>query len=54
MFPFQWKHTLIPILPLSIVDMLDAPVPYIVGVQPSAALDQIDFDDVVRVFLDEN
>ncbi|WOL09916.1 hypothetical protein Cni_G18669 [Canna indica] len=31
--PFQWHSLLLPILPRKMLDFLDAPVPYIVGVQ---------------------
>lgn len=32
-FPLNWKHTLIPILPEEMVDVLDAPLPYLIGVE---------------------
>uniref|UniRef100_A0A453PRJ1 UDENN domain-containing protein n=1 Tax=Aegilops tauschii subsp. strangulata TaxID=200361 RepID=A0A453PRJ1_AEGTS len=31
--PYQWQSLLIPVLPNDMLDFLDAPVPYIVGVQ---------------------
>ncbi|WOL10660.1 hypothetical protein Cni_G19419 [Canna indica] len=31
--PFQWHSLLLPILPVRMMDFLDAPVPYLVGVQ---------------------
>ncbi|KAL6912021.1 hypothetical protein ACP4OV_000826 [Aristida adscensionis] len=31
--PYQWQSLLIPVLPIDMLDFLDAPVPYIVGVQ---------------------
>ncbi|TKY62294.1 DENN domain-containing protein 5B [Spatholobus suberectus] len=31
--PFQWQSLLLPVLPRRIIDFLDAPVPYIVGIQ---------------------
>ncbi|CAM0147375.1 unnamed protein product [Urochloa decumbens] len=31
--PYQWQSLLIPVLPIDMMDFLDAPVPYIVGVQ---------------------
>ena len=30
-FPFQWQHVYVPILPASLVHFLDAPVPFIMG-----------------------
>ncbi|KAG7363292.1 DENN (AEX-3) domain containing protein [Nitzschia inconspicua] len=32
LFPFQWVGLYIPLMPLSMLDILDAPVPYLVGV----------------------
>lgn len=31
--PFQWQSLLLPVLPRKMLDFLDAPVPYIVGIQ---------------------
>ena len=39
MFPFQWKHTFIPILPINRTDILDAPMPYFIGVEPNPYLE---------------
>ena len=33
--PFQWCFSIIPIIPVSLLDMLDAPVPLIVGITPN-------------------
>jgi hypothetical protein len=58
-FPLCWKHNLIPILPAEMVDILDAPVPFLFGIE-SAILNeaQVDFEmlrqEVSQVFLDEN
>lgn len=52
-FPFLWKHTLIPILPLNRIDILDAPVPYLIGIEPNQALENYDLEnEVVIVELD--
>lgn len=32
-FPFNWKHTLIPILPAEMIDVLDAPLPFLIGIE---------------------
>lgn len=32
-FPFQWKHTLIPILPSDMIDVIDAPYPFLIGIE---------------------
>ena len=31
LFPFQWQHVYVPILPTSVSHFLDAPVPFIMG-----------------------
>ena len=31
MYPFKWPHVYVPILPPSLENFLDAPVPYIMG-----------------------
>ncbi|KAJ8377272.1 hypothetical protein AAFF_G00261810 [Aldrovandia affinis] len=33
LFPFQWQHVYLPILPASLRHFLDAPVPYLMGLQ---------------------
>ncbi|RAL43437.1 hypothetical protein DM860_012578 [Cuscuta australis] len=35
--PFQWQSLFLPILPLKMLDLLDAPVPFIVGLQQKPA-----------------
>jgi len=32
-FPFHWQHVYVPILPASMLHFLDAPVPFIMGLQ---------------------
>jgi hypothetical protein len=54
MFPFQWKHPLIPILPLGMIETLDAPFPYFIGTEPTPILEELDIDDLIRVDLDNN
>lgn len=34
LFPLCWKHVLIPILPKNMTDVLDAPVPFLIGIEP--------------------
>ena len=31
-FPFTWLYTYIPILPINLIDYLDSPIPYIIGI----------------------
>jgi hypothetical protein len=35
LFPLCWKHVLIPILPKEMTDVLDAPVPFMIGIDPT-------------------
>jgi hypothetical protein len=32
-YPLNWKHTLIPILPAEMIDVLDAPLPFLIGIE---------------------
>eukprot|EP01087_Luapelamoeba_hula_P011083 TRINITY_DN2986_c0_g3_i1.p1 TRINITY_DN2986_c0_g3~~TRINITY_DN2986_c0_g3_i1.p1 ORF type:complete len:1306 (-),score=247.99 TRINITY_DN2986_c0_g3_i1:1773-5690(-) len=54
MYPFQWHHVFIPFLPASLLDFLQAPTPYIVGVITDKLFSdqQIDLTGVVVVDLD--
>ncbi|XP_056281135.1 DENN domain-containing protein 5B-like isoform X5 [Pseudoliparis swirei] len=40
LFPFQWQHVYVPILPASLRYFLDAPVPYLMGLQSGAGPDR--------------
>lgn len=54
-FPLQWKHTLIPILPAEMIDVIDAPLPFLIGVEADVLQEcypDASFDDVMRVDLD--
>lgn len=54
LFPLCWKHVLIPILPKNMTDVLDAPVPFLIGIDPHILIDDT-FDipnEVYRVDLD--
>ena len=35
MFPLAWKHVLIPILPATMIDVIDSPFPFLIGVETS-------------------
>ncbi|KAL5282754.1 DENND5B family protein [Megaselia abdita] len=53
LFPFVWPHVYAPILPLSMLHFLDAPVPYIMGT--TSELNDIKFSDrTCYVNIDEN
>lgn len=51
-YPFDWPHILIPILPKNMQQFIDAPVPYIIGVNYALKLDEIS-DDCIVVDLDQ-
>ncbi|XP_063785007.1 DENN domain-containing protein 5B isoform X1 [Pseudophryne corroboree] len=40
LFPFQWQHVYVPILPASLLHFLDAPVPYLMGLQSKEGTDR--------------
>uniref|UniRef100_A0A3P8ZPC7 DENN/MADD domain containing 5A n=1 Tax=Esox lucius TaxID=8010 RepID=A0A3P8ZPC7_ESOLU len=40
MFPFQWQHVYVPILPASLLHFLDAPVPYLMGLHANGEGDR--------------
>ncbi|XP_078529899.1 DENN domain-containing protein 5B isoform X2 [Lissotriton helveticus] len=40
LFPFQWQHVYVPILPASLLHFLDAPVPYMMGLQSKEGTDR--------------
>lgn len=48
-FPLCWKHTLIPILPIEMIDVLDAPLPFLIGIESgilSEAYPDLSFEEV--------
>ena len=47
-FPLSWNHTLIPILPISMIDVIDAPFPFLIGVQ-SQILDEALSNQVIEM-----
>ncbi|XP_035378069.1 DENN domain-containing protein 5B isoform X2 [Electrophorus electricus] len=40
LFPFQWQHVYVPILPASLLHFLDAPVPYLMGLRSKEGTDR--------------
>ncbi|XP_065422500.1 DENN domain-containing protein 5B isoform X7 [Chrysemys picta bellii] len=40
LFPFQWQHVYVPLLPASLLHFLDAPVPYLMGLQSKEGTDR--------------
>ena len=56
-FPLCWKHNIIPILPASMIDVLDAPFPFLIGVEAAILAEyypSFESRDVTMVLLDEN
>jgi hypothetical protein len=49
-FPFRWEHVLIPILPITLKDYLAAPVPLIVGINPSMLDNSIESEVSIQGF----
>lgn len=56
-YPFRWRHVYIPVLPSMLLDVAQAPMPYILGVHSSSfyALQKYsakDMGDVIVVDID--
>ncbi|KAJ1693940.1 hypothetical protein LUZ63_010638 [Rhynchospora breviuscula] len=47
--PFEWQSLLLPVLPNKMLDLLDAPVPYIVGVQQKSSDLKVKTANVIRI-----
>jgi len=57
LFPLCWKHSLIPILPRSQIDFVEAPFPYLIGIEQSILEEEemVEFpEDTMQVYLDMN
>ncbi|KAL2376785.1 hypothetical protein RJZ90_007242 [Blastomyces dermatitidis] len=54
LFPFQWTGVFIPILPARLIQALEAPCPYIVGIERRYEKAELPSDDFVLVDLDQN
>ncbi|KAF2075800.1 hypothetical protein CYY_002883 [Polysphondylium violaceum] len=52
LYPFVWHHVYIPILPDLLIDFLQAPTPFIVGMIQHPSKPKIDYQDIVVVDLD--
>lgn len=42
LFPISWQHTLIPILPASMLPVIDSPFPFLIGVQTAVLAEAIE------------
>ena len=53
--PMAWQGTFIPILPVDQLDVLHAPVPYVIGVpaMPEEIFEELDMDEIVVVNIDQ-
>jgi hypothetical protein len=54
LFPFQWSGVLIPVLPARLVQAVEAPCPYIVGIERRYEKVELPSDDFVLVDLDSD
>lgn len=59
LYPFKWCLALVPILPSPLIEMLEAPVPMMVGItkkvyKHAVTLDENEKRSKVWVFLNEN
>ncbi|XP_010261918.1 PREDICTED: uncharacterized protein LOC104600578 isoform X2 [Nelumbo nucifera] len=52
--PYQWQSLLMPVLPNDMLDFLDAPVPYVVGVKNKTAEVQTKLANVILVDANKN
>ena len=41
LYPFEWQHVFIPVLPSNLIDFVCSPLPYLIGMNPSC-LKQLD------------
>ncbi|QQK44886.1 DENN domain-containing protein [Penicillium digitatum] len=54
LFPLEWTGVLIPVLPARLIQALEAPCPYIVGIERRYEKVELPTDDFVLVDLDNN
>ena len=52
MRPFKWQHLICPVLPPELLDMLEAPVPFLVGTQ-TVPQEILDYSTFIAVDLDQ-
>ncbi|KOM47689.1 hypothetical protein LR48_Vigan07g139300 [Vigna angularis] len=52
--PYRWQSLLMPVLPNDMLDFLDAPVPYVVGIRNKTSDVQSKFTNVILVDADRN
>lgn len=54
LYPIKWQHVYIPVLPYALVDIVDAPTPYLMGLHSGVHTGDMHLDGVVVVDLDQN
>lgn len=56
MYPLRWVHVYVPVLPLPLIGILAAPLPFIVGILSTYLAEEDCYigEESVRVYLDEN
>lgn len=54
LYPFEWQHTYVTVLTTSLIDIVEAPTPYIIGILTSmkSFLEDYDLSEVLLVDLD--
>ena len=53
LYPLKWQHTYIPVLPIQLIEFIQAPFPFIIGIHSAMVRDSIP-DDVLLVDLDRD
>ena len=53
LYPFRWVHNLIPVLPMHLVSFIDAPFPFLIGVETDVLSDLEVPEGVNTVMLDD-
>lgn len=57
LYPFNWPHTYIPVLPSFLIEMTEAPTPYIIGMMRSCKTELVKYKnstDILIIDLDKH
>jgi len=54
MRPFTWPHVVVPLLPAGLIEVLDAPVPILVGMPPFPGVQPQKYPDLIWVLPDSS
>ncbi|KJE88826.1 hypothetical protein CAOG_00406 [Capsaspora owczarzaki ATCC 30864] len=54
LYPFHWQHVYIPVLPFAMVSVLEAPMPFVIGLPGALRPLPLPADDIIKVDLDAN